>query len=724
MPIRKLSIQLINQIAAGQVVEDPSSIVKELVENSIDANASKILVEISKGGKNRILVRDDGLGIEKDDLALAIAPHASSKIATQEDLEAISTLGFRGEALASIASVSKFTLSSKTKDATMAYQIKTDGVLEDAIISPVAHPNGTSIEVCELFFNVRMKRRFLKSDRTEFLHIQSLFTKIALSHPDIAFDFVADKKNIFSTPKCTDERSLLERASKLTKVDFKNKAFALDFSDPLLSCKGYIMPPPQEYEAQTDALYIFLNGRFIQDKLLIHAIKDAYTQVFKRNCVTCVLLYLTCNTRDVDVNIHPNKLQVHFVNSREVHDLLVTKIIALFNKINGNSLALDDPEYDTLKDLEVQNVTEVVTNNKEIDTEDLNENKNLILEDQYEDENLITEDSLSLANETMTKAQNLSDLIAKINETATKKADEILSKPSNPLASYTLNVANINELSSQEKTLVLSSLNDKSEVLSENPYAKFLVKDVEDETSHKSFDKETLNKTYKQSKEYVETLNKQINLRNEKEKAGNLILGATLSTVAKLELKAKDHISLCKTQYIAMPLPDVMFCLLDHTYYLVKCSAFYNYLKKQEIKYDFLKGNIEKIAPNLPFTIKFELAFIKELKSLVDYLSSWGFDLSITTFEVKINYYPSYFKGLNLASIIGDFFKICVEHKDKIANNDIDFILDYFAKAKSVVFNQEQLAKDLSLYLDKNLPLSKFSFVKEINIQDLAKELL
>ena len=185
MPIRRLSVQLANQIAAGEVVERPSSVVKELLENAVDAKATKIVCDLKNSGKTLIRVRDNGQGIPHEELPLALAPHATSKIATLEDLEAILTLGFRGEALASIAAVSKLTLTSRTKDEDHAFSVEVEGPQQDPEINPAAHPVGTSVEVCELFFNTPARRRFLRSDRTEFMHIREIFVRTALANPHI-----------------------------------------------------------------------------------------------------------------------------------------------------------------------------------------------------------------------------------------------------------------------------------------------------------------------------------------------------------------------------------------------------------------------------------------------------------------------------------------------------------------------------------------------------------
>lgn len=327
MPIRRLSVQLANQIAAGEVVERPSSVVKELLENAVDAKATKIVCDLKNSGKSLIRVRDNGLGIPHEELPLALAPHATSKIATLEDLDAILTLGFRGEALASIAAVSKLTLTSRTKDEDHAFSVEVEGPMQDPEINPAAHPVGTSVEVCELFFNTPARRRFLRSDRTEFMHIREIFVRTALANPDIDFELNLDGKNVINVKAVMgDEKKRLMRLTKLAGSDFNRSGIFVRGEDPCLKVNGVLLPPPSVEESAVENIFLFLNGRPIADKVLTHALKQAYSEVAGRTCPVRCVLYLTCDPHEVDINVHPRKDEVRFHEARLVHDVLLETV--------------------------------------------------------------------------------------------------------------------------------------------------------------------------------------------------------------------------------------------------------------------------------------------------------------------------------------------------------------------------------------------------------------
>ena len=333
MPIRRLSVQLANQIAAGEVVERPSSVVKELLENAVDAKATKIVCDLKNSGKSLIRVRDNGQGIPHEELPLALAPHATSKIATLEDLEAILTLGFRGEALASIAAVSKLTLTSRTKDEDHAYSVEVEGPQQNPEINPAAHPVGTSVEVCELFFNTPARRRFLRSDRTEFMHIREIFVRTALANPDIDFELNLDGKNVINVKAVMgDEKKRLVRLSKLAGSDFNRSGIFVKGEDPCLNVNGVLLPPPAVEESAVENIFLFLNGRPIADKVLTHALKQAYSEVAGRPCPVRCVLYLTCDPHEVDINVHPRKDEVRFHEARLVHDVLLETVVNSLRK--------------------------------------------------------------------------------------------------------------------------------------------------------------------------------------------------------------------------------------------------------------------------------------------------------------------------------------------------------------------------------------------------------
>ena len=284
--IKVLPKQLANQIAAGEVVERPSSVVKELLENAVDAKGTHILCEIRNAGKQLIRIRDNGIGIVKNELPLALAPHATSKISTAEDLNAIVTLGFRGEALASIASVSKLTLSSKTKEQEHGYCVRVEGPEQDPVVEPVAHPEGTTVDVAELFFNTPARRRFLKSDRTEFLKIKDIFTRVALAHPDIGFELISDSKSVVRVSPSKVKNGIdLRRTSTLLGADFSSGGISVICEDPAIQIEGMVLEPPKETDAVSEQIYLFLNGRPIADKLVTHALKEAFFEDVKIHAV-------------------------------------------------------------------------------------------------------------------------------------------------------------------------------------------------------------------------------------------------------------------------------------------------------------------------------------------------------------------------------------------------------------------------------------------------------
>ena len=336
--IKVLPKQLANQIAAGEVVERPSSVVKELLENAVDAKGTHILCEIKNAGKQLIRIRDNGIGIVKDELPLALAPHATSKISTAEDLNAIVTLGFRGEALASIASVSKLTLSSKTKEQEHGYCVRVEGPEQNPVVEPAAHPEGTTVDVAELFFNTPARRRFLKSDRTEFLRIKDIFTRVALAHPDIGFELISDSKSVVRVSPSKVENGIdLRRTATLLGADFSSGGISVICEDPAIQIEGMILEPPKETDAVSEQIYLFLNGRPIADKLVTHALKEAFFEVLGKTLPIRCVLYFSVDPCEVDVNVHPRKDEVRFHNSSLIHDLIVDNIVLALRKYGINS---------------------------------------------------------------------------------------------------------------------------------------------------------------------------------------------------------------------------------------------------------------------------------------------------------------------------------------------------------------------------------------------------
>jgi len=321
MRIHSLPAQLVNQIAAGEVVERPASVVKELVENCFDAGATQVSVEIEKGGASLIKIRDNGCGIEKDDLPLALSRHATSKIQSLQDLEQVSTMGFRGEALPSISSVSRLNLISRVENSQCAWRVQADGTEEELDPQPDPHPQGTTIEVCDLFYNTPARRKFLKSDKTEFTHIETLFKRMALSRFDIGFELKNNQRVVFDFKLANTPEEQAQRVAKIFGASFLDNAISLDFAASGMRLFGWVGLPTFS-RSQQDMQYFYVNGRLIKDRLVTHAIKQAYQDVLFSGRHSVYVLYLELDPSYVDVNAHPQKLEVRFREGRTVHDFL------------------------------------------------------------------------------------------------------------------------------------------------------------------------------------------------------------------------------------------------------------------------------------------------------------------------------------------------------------------------------------------------------------------
>ena len=320
MTIRVLSEQLIHQIAAGEVVERPASVVKELVENSLDSGASSIEIEIEGGGATLCRVRDDGSGIAADELVLALARHATSKLTRVEDLESVRTLGFRGEALPSIASVSRIRIVSRQADAPVAYAVSAaDGVVSAPVPQP--HPPGTTVEVRDLFFNVPARRKFLRSERTELAQVERLVERLALSRFDAGFRLLSARRTLADHPPARDERARDARVAAVLGDEFIAHAMKLDHEGAGLKLRGWFCMPTYA-RSQADQQHFYLNGRPLRDKLVASAVRLAYRDVLYHGRQPAYVLYLEMDPARVDVNAHPQKLEVRFREPGLVHDFL------------------------------------------------------------------------------------------------------------------------------------------------------------------------------------------------------------------------------------------------------------------------------------------------------------------------------------------------------------------------------------------------------------------
>jgi len=319
--IQLLSPRLANQIAAGEVVERPASVIKELLENSLDSGATRIEVDVEQGGIKLLRVRDDGCGIPADDLPLALARHATSKIRDLEDLERVMSLGFRGEALASISSVSRLTLTSRTADAAEAWQVETEGRDMEARVQPAAHPVGTSVEVRDLFFNTPARRKFLRTEKTEFDHLQEVIKRLALARFDVAFHLRHNGKVVLALHPASDPASRGRRVASVCGPAFLEQALPVEIERTGLHLWGWVGLPTFS-RSQADLQYFYVNGRMVRDKLVAHAVRQAYRDVLFNGRHPTFVLFLDVDPAVVDVNVHPTKHEVRFRDNRMVHDFL------------------------------------------------------------------------------------------------------------------------------------------------------------------------------------------------------------------------------------------------------------------------------------------------------------------------------------------------------------------------------------------------------------------
>jgi DNA mismatch repair protein MutL len=318
--IRPLPPELINQIAAGEVIERPSSVVKELVENSLDAGARRIEVDIEQGGARLIRVRDDGLGIPRDELELAVASHATSKIGSFDDLEHVASMGFRGEALASVSSVARFALTSRAEGQEQAFRIEVDGGRMQAA-RPAQHPRGTSVEVRDLFYNVPARRKFLRAERTEFAHIDDLLKSLALARGGVEFRLSHNGKPVRIWKLARGEAAALARVAEVLGEDFPAQSLRVEHAAAGMSLSGWVGLPTAS-RSQADAQYFYVNGRLVRDRVVAHAVRQAYADVLFHGRHPVFALYLELDPAGVDVNVHPAKHEVRFREQRLVHDFL------------------------------------------------------------------------------------------------------------------------------------------------------------------------------------------------------------------------------------------------------------------------------------------------------------------------------------------------------------------------------------------------------------------
>jgi len=347
MPIQQLPDHLINQIAAGEVIDRPSSIVKELLENSIDAGASQIDIELENGGVRLIKIRDNGSGIAADEMTLALSRHATSKIASLDDLTEVRTMGFRGEALSSIAAVSRLTLTSRVEKSEHGLEVHFDSTTGKTTQKPASHQRGTTVKVADLFFNVPARRKFLRTDKTELNHIEIAIRRVAMGAWNVGFSLSHNQKQLWNWPAAkSDEGGQVERlqqagAQRLQGVlggEFMQNALYFYREADDLCLHGWLAQPTFS-RSQADMQYFYVNHRMIRDKTIAHACKQAYSDLMYHGRQPAYVIYLEMNPRDVDVNVHPGKLEVRFRDSRKLHGFVSASVRDALAEVSAGSVA-------------------------------------------------------------------------------------------------------------------------------------------------------------------------------------------------------------------------------------------------------------------------------------------------------------------------------------------------------------------------------------------------
>lgn len=721
MPIQKLPSYLYNQIAAGEVVERPASVVKELLENAVDAKATSITLEIKNSGKLLIRVKDNGSGIEAGELPLAIESHATSKIHTQEDLDAISTLGFRGEALASIASVSKLTLSSKTANAQHGSKIYSEGLSNPIEIMPCAMMTGTCVEVSELFFNTPARRRFLKADRTEFLHIKEVFIKTALANFNLDFSFISDGKLIFLLKAAKDKEAKAKRLGKLLSADFTKDYYSISSADPNLKIDGMILKPASKEQSLSDSIYIFLNGRPIADKLVLHALKTAYQECgFKDSALRCVL-NLTIDPHEVDVNVHPRKDEVRFHESNLIHSLIYSNVKYALSHYQDELFDFeDDDKADLLCDeqksfkLEVQStkpqvlqttsISEVTSGAQPIESNSKHESSGFYLNSKKNsagetDFSIFDDDSFVVASKVFKPTVDELEFID-------KKNDEFVLKEEQKEYSEKLH----NRLEVQSSPIL--NLQDKYE----NPTLN-----IEQPKCSKNIDCGFYANDIKQTN-LTTHLQQRVKEHEQVEKSNQVIKTLYGMKVADSTTLKEDFL---RPEFLSLVGINVLLVKFHNQFFLVNAVALYRYLLSCDYYYAYLKNEVKSKNLSLPMLVRLtsedKLFALKELDK--DIWCKLGFDLEFRVNGLYLKSIPMYIDEFDLAKKFYRVFELLSTHLDDFKQQNYALICKQICAFEHDVIDSVDKAQALlNKIKDKDLLAKLGEEVLALDLFNLANK--
>ena len=697
--IRRLSKQLASQIAAGEVVERPASVVKELLENAVDAHGTHILCEIKEAGKLLIRGRDNGTGIVKDELPLALAPHATSKIYSSDDLNSITTLGFRGEALASIASVSKLTLTSKTKEEENAYCVKVEGPEQEPLIAPAAHPDGTTVDVCELFFNTPARRRFLKSDRTEFLRIKDTFIRIALAHPDTGFELVNEGKTVFKVSKSSLNEGIdLKRTAILLGSDFSQEGIKVLCEDPNLKMEGMLLPPPTVEQSVSEQVYLFLNGRPIADKVVTHALKEAFFEVLGRTLPIRCVLYLEVKPDEVDVNVHPRKDEVRFHEPSLIHDLITDALVLALRKANIGPHSVGQSELDFASEGEPLPAPGTVEINK--------------TESPHAASFDINNEALPAFPTGVSSFYNG----ASVN---TPKSSGSISSSSGSLggsvSSNRVSTGNYHSTFSNQDTLQRNINVYKSAVNASNVGVNANVNLNEPGIDQRVYSNPIGSVVSGVSPTgFVNTPNSNVEngfVPNGIENAGSNVASNLLPN---------------GIQFLDLTERNVALIKISKKYYLISLKKLKSIKVALEYQNAVKNASVLKQRLLMPFSFTVDPSLAKSLKYCTIALGRLGFDVKIFRNRIELTEIPALLKGIDLASVSKKIFLIvCAEFRTIEEGNcpqKLSSIVGYESPKSSEILENE--AKGLLSILDKDNPLKDLeSSYLELNFKKLSEKL-